>query len=112
MSSESAAIDNNGKPSLIAVSSSNGSDIVRLYADPTTHRLLVTATGGSTAGFQRPTGTVNGSNAAFVFTLAPNVISVDGNTMQATASDGTVNWTGTTTITLSVAPNFDIFGVN
>lgn len=64
----------------------------------------------STTGFQVPTGTVDGSNKVFVFTTAPNAITVDGGrSMQKVSSDGTVNWTGTTTVTLSVAPTFDVF---
>lgn len=67
----------------------------------------------STGGYQAPTsGVVNGVNTIFVFTTAPNVIVVDqGRAMRATSSDGTVNWIGTTTITLTVAPIFDIYAV-
>lgn len=60
-------------------------------------------------GYEVPTGTVNGGNTSFVFASAPNAISVDGVPKQKVSSDGTVNWTGTTTVSLSVAPNFDIF---
>ncbi len=74
--------------------------------------LTVVGGGSGAAGYQAPTGTVNGSNAVFVFATAPNAVSVDGVCLRKTASDTTVNWTGTTTITLTVAPNFDIFGLN
>lgn len=57
------------------------------------------------------TGTVNGSNNTFVFNIAPSIIYVDGLTKQKTSSDGSVNWTGTTTVVLAIAPNFDLFGV-
>lgn len=70
--------------------------------------------GGAAGGvtLQTPTGTVNGVNTVFVFSSAPTAIVVDGGRMmQATSSDGTVNWTGTTTVTLTVAPVFDIFGL-
>lgn len=68
-----------------------------------------TATGGSKLV---PTGAVNGSNQTFVFTSAPSIISVDGGRfMQKVSSDGTVNWTGNTNITLTIAPTFDIFGL-
>ncbi len=66
----------------------------------------------SSSGYQVPTGTVNGVNTIFIFATAPNSIVVDGISMRQTSTDGTVNWTGTTTITLSVAPNFDIYGVS
>ena len=61
---------------------------------------------------QTATGTVNGVNQVFTFATAPAIIIVDQvKTLQKTSSDGTVNWTGTTTVTLSVAPTFDIFGI-
>lgn len=62
-------------------------------------------------GFQTATGTVNGTNAIFTFSTAPNAIVVDGISFRKVASDGTVNWTGTTVITLSVAPISDIYSV-
>lgn len=44
-----AKLDDNSRQSLIAVSSADGSTPIRLYADPTTHRLLVDfATAGGT----------------------------------------------------------------
>lgn len=63
----------------------------------------------TSSGYQVPTGTVNGVNTVFVFTTEPNAIVVDGVSINKTSSDGTVNWTGTTTITLTVAPNFNIY---
>ncbi len=65
----------------------------------------------SSSGYQQPTsGIVNGINQIFVWATAPSVIVVDqGRPMQKVSSDGTVNWTGTTTTTLTIAPNFDVF---
>lgn len=63
-----------------------------------------------TGAFLTATGTVNGSNTSFTFLTAPSVIVVDNIPKQKTSSDGTANWTGTTSVTLLVAPNFDIFG--
>lgn len=75
---------------------------------------LVNVSTGSAGGYQQPlTGAVNGTNATYTWTIAPNVIVVDqGREMQKVSSDGTTNWTGTTTTVLSVAPNFDIFATN
>ena len=74
--------------------------------------MTISSSGGGGSGFQQPTGTVDGSNLDFVFSTAPNAVCVDqGRIMQQTSSDGTVNWTGTTTITLTIAPTTDIFGV-
>lgn len=67
--------------------------------------------GGGGVSVLTATGTVNGSNTSFTFTSAPSMISVDGVLLRQTSSDGTVNWTGTTSITLTVAPTFDIFGI-
>jgi hypothetical protein len=50
-------------------------------------------------------------NATFVFTSAPSIVFRDGAAVRKVASDGTVNWTGTTNITLAIPPNFDIFAV-
>jgi hypothetical protein len=73
---------------------------------------IVTISTSAGAGYQAVTGgSVNGSNTVFTWAVAPNAISVDGIILRKTASDGTTNWTGTTSTTLSVAPNFDIFGV-
>lgn len=73
---------------------------------------VVTISTSAGAGYQAVTsGSVNGSNTVFTWATAPNAISVDGVILRKTASDTTVNWTGTTTTTLTVAPNFDIFGV-
>lgn len=59
-----------------------------------------------------PTGTVDGNNTTFVFSSPPSILFIDsGRIIQKISSDGTVNWTGTTTITLTIAPNFDIFGL-
>lgn len=68
-------------------------------------------TGGSGVSVLVPTGAVNGVNKVFTFTSAPVVVILDnGNTMNKTSSDSTANWTGTTTITLQIAPTFNIFG--
>jgi hypothetical protein len=73
---------------------------------------VVTISTSSGAGYQAPlTGAVDGSNATFTWATAPNALSVDGKIIRKTASDTTVNWTGTTTTILTIAPNFDIFGV-
>lgn len=71
---------------------------------------IVTAT-GSSSGYQSPTGTVNGINNVFVFLTAPNALVVDGVSIRKVASDGTINWSGTTTVTLLVSPNFDVYAV-
>lgn len=72
---------------------------------------LTTSGGGGSSGFQQPTsGIVDGVNATFTWATAPNAIVVDGGrSIQKVSADGTVNWTGTTTTVLSIAPNFDVY---
>lgn len=73
----------------------------------------VTISTSAGAGFQQPTGgAINGTNLDFTWATAPNAICIDsGRIIQKVSSDGTVNWTGTTTTSLSIAPNFDIYAV-
>lgn len=47
MADEVASRDANDVPTLLAVSSADGRTVIKLYADPTTHRLLVDIAGGS-----------------------------------------------------------------
>ena len=75
-----------------------------------TGNVTITATGGGGSGYQTPlTGGLTGTNT---WTTAPKTLVVDGVPMQATRTDGTVNFTtvGVTT-TLVVPPSFDVFAV-
>ncbi len=76
-----------------------------------TANVVVSGTGGFTV--MVPTGTVNGSNNVFVFSSAPQVIVIDNATVMNKKNitpDLTDNWTGTTNVTLTQAPNFNIYG--
>lgn len=108
---QNAYRDGNFVTTLIGVSSTDGVTPTRVAVDPVTGRVLVDLPSGSGLTFQAATGTVNGSNTSFTFVTAPKIIFVDGVSKQKTASDGTVNWTGTTSVTLSVAPTFDVFAI-
>lgn len=76
--------------------------------DGTTVTYTPSSSGGG--GFQAPlSGGLTGTNT---WTTAPNVIVVDGGrAMQKVSTDGTVNWTGTTTTILIINPNFDVFAI-
>ncbi len=94
-----------------------GSNMTLTYATVNgmpTITFSATGGGGGGSGFQQPTsGSINGINKVFDFATAPNALCIDdGRIIQQVASDGTVNWTGTTTITLAIAPIFDIFAVS
>lgn len=56
--------DNNHIPVLMAVSSSDGKTPVLVWADPTTHRLLITS-GTTTVYTETPSGLINGSNTSY-----------------------------------------------
>lgn len=86
--------------------------IAPLSINATTGRLKVSAIiSGGLTGYQQPlTGALN--QATFTWKTAPNVIVVDGVPKQKVQTDGTVNWTGTTTTVLSVWPTFDIFSTS
>lgn len=66
---------------------------------------------GSSTGYQVPiSGSLNQST--FTWNKAPNVIVVDNVPRQKTQTDGTINWTGTTTTVLTIYPSFDIFSTS
>lgn len=71
--------------------------------------LVNTSTGGS-SGYQAPlSGGLSGTNT---WTTAPKVIVIDNVPKQQTNTDGTQNWSGTTTTILALAPNYDIYAIN
>jgi hypothetical protein len=86
---------------------------LRLVFNPFTGNLDWVNSASSGAGYQTPTsGDVDGSNREFVWATEPSVIVVDqGRAMQKVSSDGTENWTGTTTTTLLIAPTSDIYAI-
>ncbi len=79
--------------------------------DSTKKTVITLQTGGTGSGYQVPTSGVLGQDT-FVWATTPNVIVVDGVPKQATSTDGTVNWTGTTTTVLTIYPNYDIFAIS
>lgn len=90
-----------------------GSGVTITAANNDTQKRVDITFTASGSGYQIPvSGNVDGMNQTFTFATAPTVIVVDqGRVMQRVSSDGNINWTGTTTIVLQVAPNFDIFGL-
>lgn len=93
-----AKLDQNSRPTLTALSSSNDGSIVTLYADPTTHRLLVDSASGagtvtsvsvvSANGFA---GSVANATTAAAITLSTSITGIlKGNgTAVSAASAGT-----------------------
>lgn len=101
-----AKLDENSRPTLTAVSSVDGTTIVRLYADPVTHRLLVDLPAAPSLNTEIPTGTVDGSNVTFTFTNTPKIIVVD----QSRIMMQNHGWTLAGLVaTLDIAPTFEIY---
>lgn len=76
--------------------------------------ITITSSGSGGSGYQQPlSGAVNGTNKVFTWAIAPNAIVIDNGVIieKTNYGDSTVNWTGTTTTTLVVAPNFNIYAI-
>ena len=105
--------DQNRIPTLIGVSSSDGTTPTLVYVDPTTHRLYVDLVGGggglSIIAF---TGSVNGANLSFTTTSQPTYVVSDGVWYRATDANSNTQWSyAGGTVILSIAPpNYDIYG--
>jgi len=98
--------DGNSITTLIAVSNADGITPVTLYADPVTHRLLVSAGSGGGFTLLPATGSVNGSNVTFTFTEQPDYIISDGAWYRINKG-----WTWSVlTATMTIPPNDDIYG--
>ncbi len=99
--------DNNRVTSLLGTSSSDGVTPVVVYVDPTTHRILVDATGGiNFADTETPTGAINGSNVTFTLANAPSpaaslILTLNGQVLAPVGVDYTLS---SATITLNTAP--------
>lgn len=94
--------DANYITTLIAVSNADGTTPVTLYADPTTHRLLVSLS--SAVSVTTPTGTVNGVNTSFTVTAEPLWVVADG----ATYFAGVGYSYSSLTVTMDLAPSIFI----
>lgn len=93
--------DGNFVPTLLGVSSSDGVTTVPIYADPTSHRLLVNSTGGG--------GTIGGSIAANQIAFGSGANTIQGTNMATldTSGNAVLN-----TVGVGLIPNFtlDVLG--
>ncbi len=106
-----AVLDQNRKPSLIAVSSVDGVTPVILYADPTTHRLLVDLPGGSGTvtsvsvvsanGFAGTVATATTTPAITLTTTVTGVLKGNGTAISA-ATSGTDYSAGTSALATGI----------
>ena len=98
--------DKNFVTALLATSSVDGVSTVKVYADPTTHRLLVDTTGGGIASLLQ-TDAFTSTNGQTTFTATQNVaytiyLSVNGS-IQRPSTDYTV--TGQNAVLASGIPS-------
>lgn len=106
-----AATEGNDKPSLIAVSNTDSTQIVRLTADPATGALLVSLSGGGGIGtWYDVSGTIDGNNVTFTLPVTPasDFVLVLVNQTQMQGIDYT--YTGAT-ITMATAPDASLSGL-
>lgn len=111
--------DQSSVATLIAVSSSDGVSIVRLWADPITHRLLVDNSGGGGGGtgtWYPVSGTINSSNVTFTIPVAVTsdfLLQLGGQVQSLSISPNTYDYSyvagvSSTTITMQVAPDISL----
>ena len=84
-----AQLDDNSRPALTAVSSADGSTVVRLYADPTSHRLLVQ--GASTAGSTTAQTAPNANIAQVTVGASDTTYVVHANVLCTAYTSGNLN---------------------
>lgn len=107
-----APIDDNSRQGLVAVSSADGTSIVRLYADPTTHRLLVDLASGSGTVTSVSVVTANGfAGTVATATTTPAITLTTTINSPVLAGNGTALIAATTTgsgstAVLATAPTF------
>lgn len=105
-----APIDSNSRQGLTAASNADGSTVVRLWADPVTHRLLVdSAAGNGTLTWYDVTGSLDGVNVTFTIPVSPasGIILVLARQLQMDTVD--YSFTGST-ITMTYAPDASFSG--
>jgi len=104
--------DENHVTSTLLESSTTPGLTINAKGNEATGRLLVEGGGGASVTVALPTaGAVDGSNQVFTFAAEPIILVSDNITLRKTSSNGTPNWTGTTTITLAIAPNYDLYSI-
>lgn len=107
MAGDTGRHDFDHTPVLLGTSNIDGMSPVVIWADPITHRLLISGTGGG-GGFTTLSAneTPNGNRASFTFALAaaqPSFVMSDGVWYTAIDDTGATNWTWSGTVLTFVA---------
>jgi hypothetical protein len=89
-----AARDNNFVPALIASSSSDGQTPVRLYANPSTHRLLVDATSGVTGPVSSTDNAIVRFDGTTGQTIQNSAVTIADTTGTVTVAAKAYTWPG------------------
>lgn len=109
-----ASRDQNFVTTLLGASSVDGTTPVKIYGDPTTHRLLVDTSGGggaTTVYTETPTGLINSANTTYtvlhtitsIFSFAINGMYL--HPQDVAAGTGDYTFSGTTLTFLSALPS-------
>lgn len=111
MADEILKRDGNSAVVLGGITDDSNQFIKMIRVDPVTGRVLISNSGA--AGFTElpATGTVDGANTVFTFSQTPSYIVSDHAWYKSTNKIGTTNWTGTTTVTMVIPPQEDIYGI-
>lgn len=90
-----ASRDGNFVTTLIAASNVDGVTPVKVYADPVTHRLLISAAAGQTSSpWEQLTGTQSGNNVTLDLTgLSHTFVTILGVSMNGQILTPTSSWT-------------------
>ena len=106
---ENAPRDDNFVPAaLFQIDGQARGNLLAGRIDEATGRILVDVNVSGSLNILSPTGAVNSSNTAFVFTAKPTVIVNDGVTLRENLG---WTWDGVDTATMDSAPNYDLFGL-
>lgn len=113
-----AYIDDNSRPTLTAIASDGSGQIVDVYADKITHRLLVQNSSGGVGTYYAVSGTIDGTNKTFTISVAVGSDFVLSLARQLQIQDiGATQWdysyttgSGTTTVTYHTAPDASLSG--
>lgn len=117
MANQDASRDNNDVPTLLGVSSSDGTSTVKVYANPITHRLLVDLSGGGSGTVQTISiasangfaGSSDGDPANPTLTLSTTITGIlKGNGTAISAATAGTDYTALAFKTIAVSGQSDV----
>ncbi len=103
-----APIDGNTRQGLTAASSADGKTPIRLYANPTTHRLLVDATAGVTGPGTSTDTAIARWDGTTGETLDDSPVKINDTTGAFVVANKTYTWPGQTGVFATVTTGADV----